>query len=355
MPTLSPYQHLEAEQATNNRARRVLVGTIAVVACCAWWANSTFYSSPGDAPPFASGGSDSAQSTKLKETSPDAKTNGRLERRFVEISSQLPEAKPEGMRDAISRTREQLSEIGDSSFEQAEHEHILESELIAIQEQIVEFGKQPPASTPDDASLPTKVNAIVEQERTARSKRIANATETAKQQVQSQYASEIRTARLKDNDLKDRVAALKASLAKAIKDWKEKQEKESRDAALQRDMAQVRAYLGPFISPGHIQPNSRENASIVEYTVQSMPVSLLRLERLGALQPTMEGLRRLHHFGGDYGPRSNGRNARPRGSFPQYGWAGDIKKSSIRAVVQKAQNLLRQHSQALVDARLLSP
>ena len=125
--------------------------------------------------------------------------------------------------------------------------------------------------------------------------------------MQSQRAPEIHAARLKNSDLKDRVAALQASLAKAKKDWQEKQEKESRDAALQRDMAQVRAYLSPFISPGHIQPNSRENAAIVEYTVQSMPVSLVRLERLGALQPTMEGLHRLYRFGGNYGPRSNGR------------------------------------------------
>jgi len=345
---------LEAEQALNNRARRVLVGIIGVAACCAWWANTTYQSTPADATQFASGDSDSNQSTKLKEAAPNTKTNGRLERRFVEISSQLPEAGPEGMRDAISRAREQFSEFGDRIFEQTEYERVLESELVALQEQVIEIGEKPREPT-QDARLSALVSAAIEREQTARSEKLVEAIETTKKQVQAQHESEINAARLKNNDLKDREATLKTSLAKAIKDWKEKQEKIACDAALQRDMAQVRAYLGPFISPGHIQPNSRENASKVEYTVQSMPVSLLRLERLGALEPTMEGLHRLYRFGGDYGPRSNGRNARPRGSFPQYGSAGDIKKPSINAAVQKAQNLLRRHSKALVDARLLSP
>jgi len=225
MSTLSPYQHLEIEQAINNRARRVLVGTIGVAVCFAWWANSTFQSAPGDASQFASSDSDSIQSTKLKEASPNIKTNGRLERRFVEISSQLPEATPVGMRDAISRVREQFSEFGEMNFEQTEYEHLLETELIALQEQIVELDKQPPDSTSENPSLSTMVLDAVKQERHLRSNKLVNATETAKQQVQSQRAPEIHAARLKNSDLKDRVAALRASLAEAKKDWKEKQEK----------------------------------------------------------------------------------------------------------------------------------
>jgi hypothetical protein len=273
----------------------------------------------------------------------------------VEISSQLPDATPESILDAASRARKRLSKIGETSFEQAEYERVFETLLKSIDKQVLEFGKPPAQISPEKANLSALVNAAVEQERTSRTEKLANATETVKKQVQSQREPEIHDAQLKNSDLKDRLAAQQAGLAKAKKDWKDKQKKRTRDAALQRDMAQVRAYLSPFISPGHIQPNSRKNAAIVEFTVQSMPVSLVRLERLGALEPTMEGLGRLFKFGGNYGPRSNGRNARPRGSFPQYGWAGDIKKPSIHAAVQKAQKLLRRHSQALVDARLLSP
>jgi hypothetical protein len=181
---------------------------------------------------------------------------------------------------------------------------------------------------------------------------LQGAIEESIAKVRDARATELREGRLAVGDAEDKIENLRVRIVAAERQQREIQAKAARAAALQREMADVRAYLSPFIHAGHVQPNGITNAYHIEHTVKAMPVSLQRLERLGALEPTMKGLAELYKFGGMHHVRVNDR---PRGAFPKYGWEGNIKKAEIRAPVERAQELLRQHGQALVEARLLSP
>lgn len=125
----------------------------------------------------------------------------------------------------------------------------------------------------------------------------------------------------------------------------------SRQAALQRDRAEVDSLLKPFTSPGHYQPASRSNAWDMEWTVDPMPVSLSRLDRLGALEKSPAGLLALYIVGGAKAPGAS--HDRPLGTFPQC-WAGHLEKPKIRDAVLRAQELLRMHGAALVEQGLLT-
>ena len=66
----------------------------------------------------------------------------------------------------------------------------------------------------------------------------------------------------------------------------------------------------------------------------------------------MEGLERLYIFGGGKNAVLN--NSRPLGSFPQY-WAHKLSKPEVLQAVKRAQQLLRDHGQAMVEEQLLAP
>jgi hypothetical protein len=117
-------------------------------------------------------------------------------------------------------------------------------------------------------------------------------------------------------------------------------------------MADVRKYLNPFTSPGHVQPNKTFSPVNITITADAMPVSLSGLNEFNALEQTLEGLKRLHRFGGANSAAV--KNDRPFGEFPAYP-SNYVKNSEVLVILKRAQQLLRDHGQALVEAKLLSP
>ncbi|TWU62565.1 hypothetical protein V7x_43000 [Crateriforma conspicua] len=176
--------------------------------------------------------------------------------------------------------------------------------------------------------------------------------ENAERQARERKEPTLRDVRLALRDNQDEAAGLRRQIAQLQREQSEVDAKADRAAALQRDMVDVKRYLQPFTAPGYLQPKSDRNAWDTERTVDAKPVSLARLKRLGALDDTMEGLERLYIFGGGKNPVLN--NSRPLGSFPQY-WAQHLSKPEVQRAVKRAQQLLRDHGQALVEEQLLSP
>ncbi len=176
--------------------------------------------------------------------------------------------------------------------------------------------------------------------------------EQAQRDVRQQKEPVLRDARLAIRDEQDKATELRRQIAQMQREQKEFKEKVARANALRRDLADIKRYLQPFTASGYLQPKSDRNAWDTERTADAKPVSLARLKRLGALEPTMEGLERLYIFGGGKNPVLN--NSRPLGSFPQY-WAQKLSKPEVLEPIKRAQQLLRDHGQALVEERLLSP
>lgn len=199
----------------------------------------------------------------------------------------------------------------------------------------------------DLGSVASSIRQVVDRRVKQEQADLESVIDSAIEQAKHDRANELRTASLKLRDAEDAVATDRLQIHKAETDRGDEKARAARLAALQRDMVDVRAYLIPFITPGHVQPDSLRSAGNIRHTLEAMPVSLVELERIGALVPSLKGLEILHRA-------ACASNDRPHASFPIYALEGGVTRRDVRPFVEKAQALLRQHGQALVEANLLS-
>ncbi|MFM9962575.1 MAG: hypothetical protein ACKV2Q_15290 [Planctomycetaceae bacterium] len=108
--------------------------------------------------------------------------------------------------------------------------------------------------------------------------------------------------------------------------------------------------LSPFITPNYDQPRNVYNEW--NTTNEKKPISWNTLERLGALNPTLEGLQILSMIGSQHGRQPESR--RPLGSFPYTGDTSLNRPRDIEAT-KRAQRLINDHKQVLIEEGLLSP
>ena len=109
---------------------------------------------------------------------------------------------------------------------------------------------------------------------------------------------------------------------------------------------EVQSALGLFLAPRSVQPRLSGSSIVMEKTFDERPMSLSRLEQIGALEPTREGLKLLARVGTDRDL------PQPRWSFPAEpgNWSPENE-----AVLKTAQSLLRTYGTTLVRLGQLSP
>jgi hypothetical protein len=109
---------------------------------------------------------------------------------------------------------------------------------------------------------------------------------------------------------------------------------------------EVLGMLTPFLARRYVQPILSGAAIRPERTVNEQPMSLSRLEEIGALGDSVEGLKWLARVGTD---RDLGQ---PRWSFGSEpcNWTPDNQR-----FLEQAQDMLRRYGPILVEERLLSP
>ena len=178
------------------------------------------------------------------------------------------------------------------------------------------------------------------------------ARKQSEDQVRRLKEPSLRAVRLEVRDHQDKAAHLRRQITQMQREQSQSKAKVARAEALRNQMSDIQSLLTPFTAAGHMQPNGTHNGYDTEHTVDPAPVSLLRLQRLGALEHSMDGLKRLYTFGGK-------RNAAfkdklPLGAYSPK-WEGVLTKQEVLAVVKGAQRLLIDHGQAMVEAKLLSP
>ena len=125
---------------------------------------------------------------------------------------------------------------------------------------------------------------------------------------------------------------------------KQEEAKAVRLNKMQRDMADIQKHLRPFISKGYAQPGNADN----NQTGESIPVSLSKLTAFGVLKDGREGMEKLMRC-------ATVNNDRDRGAFPQYlggdrGW-----QQTNKEFLKRAQQLLNDYGDLLVEQGLLSP
>lgn len=110
--------------------------------------------------------------------------------------------------------------------------------------------------------------------------------------------------------------------------------------------AEVQRVLAPFLARRLVQPKLSGASVMMERVLQEQPMSLSRLESMGALAESVDGLKILARVG------TSRKLPDPRWTFGSEpgNWTPDTQK-----LLQQAQGMLRQYGTALVEAGLLSP
>ncbi|MCA9148123.1 MAG: S46 family peptidase [Planctomycetales bacterium] len=340
--TIADYS--EAELRSRRRTTAFVLAIVAVMVCAAVWSSVA------------------TNSTQLTRSSPRtaaqnapalvAHWNSHLAPLQKSLPSTDDDKAIESLRPAIEKLNAEFSTLRipvDSPVGQELTDELAKLTARAA-EYVADRGTQ---STPTEATdVARRIAAAVRQRGIHKASETKHFVEQRVANLRATREPEIRLGELNVRDAVDKVVRLKSRLDQEIENRKKELAKAQRAAALERDMAEVRATLSPFITPGHVQPREAGKSYKLETTVEAKPVSLERLQRTGALDSTNEGLDRLFRFGGS---RKTQGSDRPLGTFPEYGWAGDINKPGIRQRVLRAQYLLRTHGQALVESRRLSP
>lgn len=114
--------------------------------------------------------------------------------------------------------------------------------------------------------------------------------------------------------------------------------------------AEALRILLPFISPDYAQPGRNQNDWVT--TPDKKPVSWNALQRMGALETTLKGLETLMVVGAQYVRKAETR--RPYGSFPVTG-SSTLNRPNDIEMTKRAQSLLIEHKQVLIEEGLLSP
>lgn len=108
--------------------------------------------------------------------------------------------------------------------------------------------------------------------------------------------------------------------------------------------------LAPFISKGYRQLQTRQQFVV---GIEAQPISYSALVRIGALVDDAKGIETLLLIS-DSNPLHE-MNDRPNGAFPKYTSEFDIKNPEVIRELKAVQAFLRQHGEAMVEAKLLAP
>jgi hypothetical protein len=177
-------------------------------------------------------------------------------------------------------------------------------------------------------------------ERVAAAKQEATATVATAEEARKQAETDLRSARRRFVETESSIPVDSTDVSSSTRHVTR--------ANFQANLAAIRQVLSPFISPGYVQPVT---STEFRQSTAKAPLSLSILKKLGALDPDDEGLLVLLRIGGS---RQEGRaNDRPLGSFPQFYSELDITKSRVRDSVTRAQTLLREYGEFLVEDGLL--
>lgn len=175
--------------------------------------------------------------------------------------------------------------------------------------------------------------------------RLAAAKQAADEKVAAAQEAAVRA--LGEMEARQIVAATEAAREKqALTEAAEQAAAEiaKRQAAMKRDLPEIKSYLKPFITNGHAQPHGWHNIA----TGESSPMSWAKLASSGALEPTQEGMQQLWRYAAV-------ENDRGRGRFPEYNGAQWAWNKDVAEFLGRAQTLLKTHGDALVAEGLLAP
>jgi hypothetical protein len=148
-------------------------------------------------------------------------------------------------------------------------------------------------------------------------------------------------ANIEKQQIEDAIAEVKRQEAQRQAELKARIQRETAEAKFQQQLPEIRRYLTPFITPG----NKQLVKGKWKYVEEKSTLSLGGMQAVGALEDTVTGHQRFMFLAG------GNENDRPNGVFRDYigGHVHDPRD------VVRAQNLLKEFGDLLVEKKMLEP
>jgi chromosome segregation ATPase len=148
-------------------------------------------------------------------------------------------------------------------------------------------------------------------------------------------------ANIEKQQIEDAIAEVKRQEAQRQAELKARIERETAEAKFQQQLPEIRRYLTPFITPG----NKQLVKGKWKYVEEKATLSLGGIQAVGALEDTVTGHQKFMFLAG------GNENDRPNGVFREYigGHVHDPRD------VVRAQNLLKEFDDLLVEKKMLEP
>lgn len=222
--------------------------------------------------------------------------------------------------------------------------------LFRIAESINQLGSPP--STNEIATNWEAEFARAEQARLQQqTARIENLVQNESRPLIAAHLTALATINRQNRQLDDDLQRQQDSMTKIRRDAEWQVAKHKRQTAYEKDKADIERLLSPFTSSAYWQLNtgSRDWRKAAE----SKPLSFRDLERLGALLPTIDGLRQFAIIGG-YHQHVHPTTTRPLGAFPAY-YDTTLSDPAKLETIKRAQRLLKEHAPYLIESGRLQP
>jgi hypothetical protein len=185
------------------------------------------------------------------------------------------------------------------------------------------------------------VEAAVAQARKEGIEKLAKEKAEAQRKADEAAAEKVRLAgEIAAQKMRDEIEKMKREEAARLEQVAAERKRAALEARFAKSLPEIRELLKPFISEGLTQPDGRQ----FRPGGQKGPVSLAALKRNGMLEPNYESLDKLR-----VATTANKTNDRPLGSFP------DLYNKNWQTGVQRAQDLLNEFGELLVEKGMLAP
>ncbi len=203
-----------------------------------------------------------------------------------------------------------------------------------------------PVRAAQGPTLAAALTQLAERDRLEQAQQVEQAREQVRQATNAKLAAAAAETERLQLAAKEAAVAREQDLQRlAIEHEQHQMERARLEAALDRDMIEVKRYLAPFLADGYAQPHGYCN----EQTATLGPMSYSKIRAAGALNSTRPGMTTLIRYATE-------RNDRDKAGFPICVTSQDSDWAAVdKEYVRRAQELLTRYGDLLVERKLLAP
>lgn len=227
---------------------------------------------------------------------------------------------------------------------------LLGQTLLRLAETMKQLGS-PPSTNEIPTSWEAEFARVEQTRQQQQTARIESQVQSESRPLIAAHLTALATINRQNRQLDDDLQRQQDSMTKLRRDAELQIAKLKRQTAYEKDQGDIERLLSPFTSSAYWQLNT--GSRDWQKSAEAKPLSYRDLERLGALLPTLDGLRQLAIIGG-YHQHVHPTTTRPLGAFPAY-YDTTLSDPAKLETIKRAQRLLKEHAPYLIESGRLQP